>query len=175
MSQPLRPIDAIFVHLKGRFYVIYHRGTLWQLPRMKLDINAWERKKPYLGDKNALFLSRQQAVLDTNLAKRLRTLALPAAIQGATLPRFEAWWEAHGFFWLKDNLQKGTITLASRPPDLAPKQTAQTISETTNKSQNLNEQVSIKNEAVTQNIKANDDIFAEMLADLTDEVLHHRH
>ncbi|WP_201532625.1 hypothetical protein [Psychrobacter ciconiae] len=174
MSQPLRPIDAIFVHLEGRFYVIYHRGTLWQLPRMTLDTNAWARKKPYLGDKSALFLSRQQAVLDNNLAKQLRTLALPAAIQGATLPRFEAWWEAHGFFWLKDNLQNGTAVLASQPPK-PDNQDIQATFEMSNKSQDPDKPAAIKSEAPTQSIKADDSIFAEMLADLTDEVLQQRH
>lgn len=171
MSQPLRPIDAIFVHLKGRFYVVYHRGTLWQLPRMKLDRTAWQHKKPYLGDKNALFLSRQQAVLDINLAKQLRTLELPAAIQGAALPKFEAWWQTHGFFWLKDSLQKGTVALASNSSALAINRPA----EMQNNDHSINQPTLAKNKAPVPPATVEDTIFADMLADLTDEVLNQQH
>lgn len=108
---PLRPIDAIFVHPQQRLYVIYLRGELWQLPRMKIDDRAWQRRQSYNGDINALYLSRNQSIADPILAQQLRTLNLPAALRGITLPKFEAWWEVHGFKWLRDLLDDGQSPL----------------------------------------------------------------
>ena len=51
---PLRPIDAVFVHPKQRLYVVYYRGELWQLPRMKIDDKSWQMK-------NANFLKKNQS------------------------------------------------------------------------------------------------------------------
>ena len=109
---PLRPIDAIFVHPQQRCYVIYYRGELWQLARMKLDNNSWQRRQPYKGDPNSLFLSQNQAIEDLALAGQLRTLALPDNLHGTSLPKFEDWWLTHGFDWLKDILLKGDSPLA---------------------------------------------------------------
>lgn len=109
---PLRPIDAIFVHPQQRCYVIYYRGELWQLARMKLDNNSWQRRQPYKGDPNSLFLSQNQAIEDLVLAGQLRTLALPDNLHGTSLPKFEDWWLTHGFDWLKDILLKGDSPLA---------------------------------------------------------------
>lgn len=108
----LRPIDAIFVHPKRRLYVIYYRGDLWQLPRMKIDMNAWQRKQTYTGSKEALHLSRQQVIQDPILAQKLRTLDLPMAIRGCTLPRFEMWWKVNGYEWLKARIDNEHSPLA---------------------------------------------------------------
>jgi len=108
---PLRPIDAIFFHPERRLYVVYYRGELWQLPRMKIDDTSWQRRRPYDGAMNALYLSSHQAINDPVLAQKLRTLNLPHALRGCTLLRFEAWWETHGFEWLKDQLTTGQSPL----------------------------------------------------------------
>lgn len=88
----LRPIDAIFVHPKQRVYVVYYRGELWQLPRMKIDDRSWQNKRLYTDDSSALYLSTHQTINDPVLSQKLRTLNLPIAVHGSTLPRFEAWW-----------------------------------------------------------------------------------
>ena len=54
---PLRPIDAIFVHPKRRLYVVYYRGELWALPRMKIDDRSWQNRQPYTDDSSSLYLS----------------------------------------------------------------------------------------------------------------------
>lgn len=142
---PLRPIDAIFVHPQHRLYVVYYRGVLWQLPRMKIDNSAWQRRQLYDDDINALYLSRRQVIRDPILAQKLRTLNLPDAVRGSTLPKFEAWWEVHGFAWLKNKLTTGQSPLAA---------------ERANSS--------------TMKANATSDIFADMLADLAHEVMHHQ-
>lgn len=109
---PLRPIDAVFVHPEQRLYVIYYRGDLWQLPRMKIDAASWQRREPYTGAKEVLYLSQHQAIDDAVMAQKLRTLDLPEAVRGSTLPRFEDWWRFHGFEWLKKRLDEGNSPLA---------------------------------------------------------------
>lgn len=142
---PLRPIDAIFVHPKWRLYVVYHRGALWQLPRMKIDNAAWQRRQPYNGSTEALYVSRRQVIHDPILAQKLRTLDLPAAVYGSTLPLFETWWEVNGFYWLNEKIISGQSPLAAH-------------------------KIGIRQ---SKDLK-NTDIFADMLADLVDEVIHHR-
>lgn len=109
---PLRPIDAIFVHPQQRFYVVYYRGELWQLPRMKIDMTSWQNRKPYQGEKRALYLTQSQQIADLTLAAQLRTLQLPDSIHGCHLPKFENWWETHGYTWLKNKLLAGESPLA---------------------------------------------------------------
>lgn len=109
---PLRPIDAIFVHPQQRFYVVYYRGELWQLPRMKIDMTSWQNRKPYQGEKRALYLTQSQQIADLTLAAQLRTLQLPDNIHGCHLPKFEDWWETHGYTWLKNKLLAGESPLA---------------------------------------------------------------
>lgn len=171
MVKPLRPIDAVFVHLEGRYFVIYYRGTLWQLPRLKLDWSAWQRKQPYTGDAGALYLSRQQSVSDPKLAPLLRTLNLPIAIAGSSLPKFESWWEANGYVWLTVKLSRGESPLAAfettdfeTSNSLNSPQTSEKIAD-----QNKNQPQQTNNAAPNT-----DHIFAEMLADLTEEVIHRR-
>ena len=84
----LRPIDAIFVHPKRRLYVVYYRGELWELPRMKIDDKSWQNRKLYTDDSRELYLSIHQAISDPVLAQKLRTLNLPAAVRGSNLPRY---------------------------------------------------------------------------------------
>ena len=170
---PLRPIDAIFVHPKQRLYVVYYRGELWQLPRMKIDEASWQNRRLYTGDSSALYLSIHQAISDPVLAQKLRTLNLPAALRGSRLPRFEAWWETHGFKWLKDKLMTGQSPLAAH-------QTATPIKAIDNQSTSPSNYPPVKttddnnilHKSGAQVGVAEKDVFAEMLADLADEVLH---
>lgn len=167
---PLRPIDAIFVHPEKRLYVVYFRGELWQLPRMKVDHAAWQRRQPYDGDAKALYLSRHQAITDPILAQKLRTLNLPAAIRGSTLPRFEAWWEVHGFEWLRGLIHDGKSPLASHQSSIE-----KTVSNAnpTNSAITTTAKNVEKTEPIAPSV-GGDDIFDDMLADLTTEVLNHR-
>ena len=167
---PLRPIDAIFVHPKKRLYVVYYRGELWQLPRMKIDDRSWHNRRPYKDDSSSLYLSIHQAISDPVLAQKLRTLDLPVAVRGSTLPRFEAWWEAHGFRWLKDRLLTGESPLAAH-------QTTTSAAKVLNDQPDFlinyqtNSHVEKDNEEQIPTPSAGTDIFADMLAELTDEVL----
>ena len=187
---PMRPIDAIFVHPKRRLYVVYYRGELWQLPRMKIDDRSWQNRQPYTDDSSGLYLSIHQAISDPVLAQKLRTLNLPIAVHGSTLPRFEAWWEAHGFKWLKDKLTTGESPLAAHQTVAAKtvetmagakaidKQTAspsnyQAASADNRSAMKKNNATKKKNSAqqAPATVAKETDIFASMLADLADEVL----
>ena len=159
---PLRPIDAIFVHPERRLYVVYYRGALWQLPRMKIDDNSWQRRQPYDGSTEALYLSRHQSIHDPVLAQKLRTLNLPMAVRGITLPRFEAWWETHGFDWLREKLVVGQSPLA-----------VHTETSTTTNSEARStapKKPSKQNDSIQTTNKT--DVFADMLAELVEEVLY---
>ena len=175
---PLRPIDAIFVHPKRRLYVVYYRGELWELPRMKIDDQSWQNRQPYTDDSRGLYLSIHQAISDPILAQKLRTLNLPAAVHGSTLPRFEAWWEAHGFEWLKDKLATGESPLAAHQivapkMDTAKATDNQTVSSSSYQDVPLNNNSTIKQKSSEQKTAAvaDTDVFADMLADLANEVL----
>ncbi|WP_201527044.1 hypothetical protein [Psychrobacter frigidicola] len=181
---PLRPIDAIFVHPKRRLYVVYYRGILWQLPRMKIDNSAWQRRHLYNDNINALYLSRRQAIHDPVLAQKLRTLNLPAAVRGSTLPLFEAWWEAHGFDWLEDKLISGQSPLAAHKLITRPSALNTIIDSSSATQANDSKNNALANAAVnitpakqsssSTMATATNDIFVDMLADLVDEVMHHR-
>ena len=176
---PLRPIDAIFVHPERRLYVVYYRGALWQLPRMKIDGQSWQNRQPYTDDSSGLYLSIHQAISDPVLAQKLRTLNLPMAVRGSTLARFEAWWETHGFDWLKDKLSTGQSPLAAHQADTkmidnqpsSPSNylSALTSRDNTTTHKNPEQKVIAVAEAEAEEVT---DIFADMLADLADEVLH---
>lgn len=179
---PLRPIDAIFVHPERRLYVVYYRGELWQLPRMKIDDTSWQRRQPFMGDSNSLYLSSHQSIKDPVLAQKLRTLNLPQAVRGVTLPRFEAWWEAHGFDWLKDKLTTGESPLAAHSDNNLSKTATDKPSSMTNTvMKNSMPQNKAPDSTAATKInsakpsaakrQASGDIFADMLADLADEVL----
>lgn len=172
---PLRPIDAIFIHPEKRFYVVYFRGELWQLPRMKLDAAAWQRRQPYHGDTKALYLSQHQTITDPLLAQKLRTLSLPVAIHGSSLPRFEAWWEAQGFTWLKNLLNEGKSPLAVHRSSIKTETVASDINLTNNTSKNTATSVEQIENPISSHTETEDDIFADMLATLTDEVLQQRY
>lgn len=211
----LRPIDAIFVHPERRLYVVYYRGELWQLPRMKLDMAAWQRRRAYTGSKEALHLSKKQSIHDPLLAQKLRTLDLPIAIRGSTLPRFESWWEVNGYEWLKERLDSDSSPLAAHsehpvtPPGITDsninnekpipkkpipktlavntdlnakhKPTAVTADtqdvDPTDKSAN-HDNGTINPDTTTESPPHTDvvavDVFANMLAELADEVTNHR-
>ena len=170
---PMRPIDAIFVHPEKRLYVVYFRGELWQLPRMKIDHAAWQRRQPYNGDVKSLYLSRHQAITDPILAQKLRTLNLPEAVRGSTLPRFEDWWEVHGFEWLRALLHDGKSPLAAHQSNTEePISAVQSLGNDNEATSTVNN--AEKTKPITPPV-AEDGIFDDMLADLTNEVLHHRH
>lgn len=171
---PLRPIDAIFVNPERRRYVVYFRGELWQLPRMKIDHAAWQRRQPYDGDINTLYLSSNQAIADPILAQKLRTLNLPASMRGTTVPRFESWWEFHGFKWLKELLNEGKSPLAAHHSSIT---TAALEDSSVKRSKKNVTNNTVDDIQKTENIfspSAETDIFADMLADLTSEVLNHK-
>lgn len=169
---PLRPIDAIFVHPKRRLYVVYYRGELWQLPRMKIDDRSWQNRQPYTDDSRSLYLSIHQAINDPILAQKLRTLNLPVAVRGSTLPRFEAWWEAHGFEWLKDKLTMGESPLAAHQIKAIDNHVTSPSNDQPVLS-NQNSTIDHKNNSEKKLLSDSEtDVFADMLADLADEVLH---
>ena len=112
------------------------------------------------------------------LAQKLRTLNFPAAVRGSTLPRFEAWWETNGFKWLKDKLATGESPLAAHQtvaPKIAETKAIdkQTASPSNYQPAPLNDDSSIKQKSSEQPTAAVEvtDIFADMLADMADEVL----
>lgn len=166
---PLRPIDAIFVNPEKRLYVVYLRGELWQLSRMKITDTAWQRRQPYHGDTNSLYLCHNQNIADPILAQKLRTLNLPHAVRGSTLPRFEAWWETHGFEWVKQLINQGQSPLAAH-------QTSRNLTDSgSSKQTNVHSEpmVTFLNKHETEVI-GSVDIFADMLNDLSNEIRYHR-
>ncbi len=167
----LRPIDAIFVNPEKRLYVIYLRGELWQLSRMKISNDAWQRRQPYNGDINSLYLSRNQTIADPILAQKLRTLNLPEAVRGSTLTRFEAWWEVHGFEWLKQLINHGQSPLAAHQSSTPlPLTSSENSDQTALKSEPV---VNTINDSSTDSVESVD-IFADMLTDLSNEIRYHR-
>lgn len=182
---PLRPIDAIFVHPERRLYVVYYRGELWQLPRMKIDDASWQRRRPYIGDAGALYLSSHQTIQDPILAQKLRTLHLPTAVRGSTLSRFEAWWEMHGFKWITAILNTGQSPLAGQQANFhsstnsgAHIASSSVLSPTKavvkNNINTQNNTTKPKKMTSSTNTNLESDIFATMLAELTDEVRNYR-
>lgn len=178
---PRRPIDALFVNSKQRCYVVYDRGRLWQLPRMKIDQAAWTRRQPYTGDDEALYLSRSQTIHDPILATQLRTLNLPTAVRGITLPRFEAWWERHGFEWTKAALLAGQSPLAAHERTTTTDTTVNHVTESSlptvsNKKDTTAPQIDMSTSPLLDQhqtaLSGSNDIFAEMLADLTKDMLY---
>lgn len=160
---PLRPIDALFVNPKRRLYVVYYRGVLWQLPRMKIDEAAWQRRKRYDGDADELYLSQKQVILDPVLASKLRTLNLPKSVRGSTLARFESWWQTQGYYWIKDLVDNNQSPLAVH----------QTVSSST-KPIVLSSSAQINSDVPPTPIEqkeAKRDIFDDMLAELVNDVL----
>lgn len=155
---PLRPIDAIFVDPEQRSYVVYYRGALWKLPRMKMDDRSWQNRRPFKEGSRAIYLSIHQAISDPVLAQKLRTLDLPVAVHGSTLPRFEGWWEMHGFKWLEEQLSIGQSPLAAHKAAREKK----AIDDQSSKD---------KDGKPVVTFSIDEDIFADMLAELTSEVL----
>jgi len=173
---PLRPIDAIFVHPKQRLYVVYYRGELWCLPRMKIDDRSWQNRRPYVDDSRSLYLSIHQAISDPILAQKLRTLDLPAAVRGSTLSRFELWWETHGFKWLKDRLTAGQSPLAAHQAMGFERPTANEFIDASVQPSNFNtnDNDSNKHDESLESSAIEKDVFADMLAELTDEIMDHK-
>ncbi|MBS9779788.1 MAG: hypothetical protein KGV51_04095 [Moraxellaceae bacterium] len=97
----LRPVNAIFYHPKYKFIVIYQQGTLWQLPRMKVDIDSWRRKLSYNGDNSDLYFYPHQQIEDEELAEIIPTYEFPASLNNCSLQTFENWWLANSHHWIK--------------------------------------------------------------------------
>lgn len=168
----LRPIDAIFVHPRHRSYVVYYRGELWQLPRMKIDDRSWQNRRPYTDNSGSLYLSIHQAISDPVLAQKLRTLNLPGAVRGSTLSRFEVWWETHGFKWLKDKLIIGQSPLAAHQTTASIKAIDNQPTSHSNYQPFHGSNTSHKRSEQLTPSATKTDIFTDMLAELADEVLH---
>lgn len=85
-------------------------------------------------------------------------------MRGSTLSRFEAWWEAHGFKWLKDKLMIGQSPLAAHQATAYTKAIdSQPASPGHNRTENKT--------PASMSSFVNTDVFAEMLTELTNEVL----
>ena len=95
-----RPITAIFVHPHDRYYVIYDNGERHKLNRMKLDKSAWQRKQPYTGSDDDIFLLKNQYIADVELAQQLTTYDWPDSLKGRSLKFFLSWWEKQAYHWL---------------------------------------------------------------------------
>ncbi len=102
-----RPVNAIFYHPKHKFIVVYQNGTLWQLPRMKIDVESWRRREPYQGDNTELFLYRHQHIADDELAHLLPTHNFPDNLTNNSITLFESWWLNHSYEWLKNQENNG--------------------------------------------------------------------
>ncbi|WP_227430374.1 hypothetical protein [Psychrobacter sp. I-STPA6b] len=98
---PLRPVTALFVHSRDRYYVVYHNGNLYKLPRMKLDSQAWQRRQPYTDSPDDIFLLQSQRIADKALAQQLPTYTWSPTLKGRTLTFFLKWWETNGYDWLQ--------------------------------------------------------------------------
>jgi hypothetical protein len=89
------------------------------------------------------------------------------------LPRFEAWWEAHGFKWLKDRLLTGESPLAAHQTTTPAAKVLNNQSDplTDCQTNGHTDESGEVNEEQVSTPSADTDIFADMLAELTDEVL----
>lgn len=174
---PLRPIDALFIHPKQRLYVVYYRGELWQLPRMKIDDKSWQNRRLYTNDSSALYLSSHQMINDPVLAQKLRTLNLPTALHGCTLSQFEAWWETHGFKWFKDTITMGQSPLAAHQTVTPTKTIDNQPTSPSNYQPDVpryDNNIGFKSAEKITMSSTQTDIFAEMLEALVNEVLHQK-
>ena len=95
-----RPVTAIFVHPEDRYYVVYQNGRRYKVSRMKLDKTSWERRKPYTGSDDKIFLLKDKVIEDADVAKLLPTYEWPHSRKGRSLTFFLSWWEHQGYSWL---------------------------------------------------------------------------
>lgn len=114
---PLRPVNAIFYHPKLKCIVVYQKGKLWQLSRMKLDMESWRRKTEFKGEKTELYLNGQQLITDEKLAKILPTQNFPETLKNATFHKFETWWLTNGFNWLLKPAESNSTNLQETKTD----------------------------------------------------------
>ncbi len=117
VSMHLRPVNAIFYHPKHKFIVIYQNGTLWQLPRMKVDIESWRRRESYKGEEEELYLHKHQHIEDTKLAHILPTHNFPSTLTNSSLHLFESWWLTNSYDWINEqnNNQPSEPAMAVKP------------------------------------------------------------
>lgn len=117
----IRSIDVIFVHPKYRSYVIWHSGNFYQLTRMILSVEAWERRTPYLGSLDEIFVTKescQSGGTDSGAAQKLglNVVKLPDELHNITANKFLAWWTVnrYGFWHAQDDKDdtKGGIRAA---------------------------------------------------------------
>lgn len=88
-------LDVIFVHPKDRYYVVWHQGQFWQLPRLSLTASAWSFRLLYKGELGDIFVAKNQHISDSSLAKRLTTTQLPAHLSLVSAERFLPWWHTY--------------------------------------------------------------------------------
>ena len=106
---PLRPINAIFVHPKDRYYVVLMQGDnperyeLHRVSRMKLDGTSWQRRTPYAGNIDDLKLVKDQRIAESQLQRTITTENLPATLHGRTVSFFLNWWQNNGYEWHQNN------------------------------------------------------------------------
>lgn len=97
--------DVIFVHPKHRAYVIWHGGIFYQLTRMRLSKQAWDRRMVYDGLLDEIFVAKQscgQDEFDELVLGQigLEVVKLPDKLHGISANKFLAWWEVNRYgFW----------------------------------------------------------------------------
>ena len=192
------PIDAIFKQPIDRYTVIYQNGKLWQLPRLDFNGQSLARKKPYTGSREQIFVASVQQLNpnDLLLISQIATIDLPASIVGRNVDQFETWWRTHSIDYqteieasrqrqrdarqqLKQRLPHPQVNTASQataspitlPPVAHPtiKSTAPSTVASATPARSSDDTVNNMGNATHAN-SAHDDIFDQMLADLTNDL-----
>lgn len=192
------PIDAIFKQPIDRYTVIYQNGKLWQLPRLDFNGQSLARKKPYTGSREQIFVASVQQLNpnDLLLISQIATIDLPASIVGRNVDQFETWWRTHSIDYqteieasrqrqrdarqqLKQRLPHPQVNTASQataspitlPPVAQPtiKSTAPSTVASATPARSSDDTVNNMGNATDAN-SAHDDIFDQMLADLTNDL-----
>lgn len=192
------PIDAIFKQPIDRYTVIYQNGKLWQLPRLDFNGQSLARKKPYTGSREQIFVASSQQLNpnDLLLISQIATIDLPASIVGRNVDQFETWWRTHSIDYqteieasrqrqrdarqqLKQRLPHPQVNTASQataspitlPPVAHPtiKSTAPSTVASATPARSSDDTVNNMGNATDAN-SAHDDIFDQMLADLTNDL-----
>lgn len=192
------PIDAIFKQPIDRYTVIYQNGKLWQLPRLDFNGQSLARKKPYTGSREQIFVASVQQLNpnDLLLISQIATIDLPASIVGRNVDQFETWWRTHSIDYqteieasrqrqrdarqqLKQRLPHPQVNTASQataspitlPPVAHPtiKSTAPSTVASATPARSSDDTVNNMGNATDAN-SAHDDIFDQMLADLTNDL-----
>ncbi|STZ56260.1 Uncharacterised protein [Moraxella lacunata] len=117
-----RAIDVIFVHPKHRSYVIWHDGVFYQLTRMNLTQQAWDRRVVYDGLLDEIFVAKEsceQGETDecTWQELGLNVVKLPDELHSITASKFLAWWTVnrYGFWHVKDARDVSDKDMQNKP------------------------------------------------------------